>query len=838
MAGFDASGSTLAAEVLSFPGLLAQQGASAEASTFTFQVDDEDSAEQFELRRADTLHFIGLMNADSSQPCSSAREELRELLSRLERGAVEGLTQRLFLALRRREMAREGERGEARGNSGRRELQRQLSMPPASKEQSTPRLRSTDATPRKVEDIFRKLKSQNLGRETLKRREPKAEDELSQSNAASTASHGSPRLSGPLGVFRRLTAASSLSNEERQKSLSLLASAPPMAPLHPIHPGVSSGEASARSTSLLEQVLAARQQSTARMIADELASQSCRSARVSEAQAQEIFDRLCRAGREQTIRRRVYTELGLLVEQTQKTIPVPRVPHAQYKGGIQPQGCITDRLYRDGLDRKRRLNELVLHAPAPTFRPQLISAPLGNDDPHYAAESAYSRLFRDHELRKRRQEKRKDQEEHLKYTFRPDISSSQATGPQIQRSSGGATMSRAGIISPAASRQFLMTNSSMSSGMADAAVLYGDMDGQEYEDMNDLEMRSSDLCWNGEFEGDSLMRGLYVDQATLPEVREEDEGLEEDEEEAQGTLPNPVNQGPAISRNQSWILRPNYPSHALEPPPPALACSNAPSLAAPTTLLQTSTSTSSDSAFSATAQALSEASSKAVAAMAAQQKPYSQPQLHGMNGSSRQTSQPVMGSHYSAPSFSSVPQTIIAVNQAHHMAHGTPQSPGLRPLVPPTAPAPTAPGTEGSVVMRSQHTTSMPHLHVMASPKASFRTTVPMQGLSPPYPRQMMHSPSLPGLPSPRGGQQSPGQPFPGRPFFQQSLGGVAPQPQGHQSVVLSHMQGQQSVGHPYPRGHQSVGHPYPHGFQSVGHPIPQGYQNLGPPQFTKTVPL
>lgn len=194
-----------------------------------------------------------------------------------------------------------------------------------------------------------------------------------------------------------------------------------------------------------------------------------RSPRVPEEKAKEIFDRLYKSGEEHRVRRRVYHELGVLVEQAKEAQSCtfePRCPTAGYPSTVPRDVKVTDRLYQEGIDRRRRREERQRDAPLPSFRPQTLSSTclgpvrrnlavspretlasgdagvLGEDEvdadvsresPHLF-ETTHVRLFREHQERKARQTRRQKREaEWTKHTFRPDISTSQASGPQISR---------------------------------------------------------------------------------------------------------------------------------------------------------------------------------------------------------------------------------------------------------------------------------------------------------------------------------------------------------------------------------------------------------------------
>lgn len=92
--------STLAAEVFQVAGIL-RQGQDGTGGQYTFPLEDVEAADggTFELARDDVHHLIGLLN---SPEVDRSKAQLGSLLHNLPRPAVEGLTRRLFAALKSR----------------------------------------------------------------------------------------------------------------------------------------------------------------------------------------------------------------------------------------------------------------------------------------------------------------------------------------------------------------------------------------------------------------------------------------------------------------------------------------------------------------------------------------------------------------------------------------------------------------------------------------------------------------------------------------------------------------------------------------------------------------
>eukprot|EP00928_Gymnodinium_smaydae_P053581 TRINITY_DN3753_c0_g2_i1.p1 TRINITY_DN3753_c0_g2~~TRINITY_DN3753_c0_g2_i1.p1 ORF type:complete len:977 (+),score=172.56 TRINITY_DN3753_c0_g2_i1:195-3125(+) len=406
-----ASHGTLAEDVLGVSGLLAQEHA--ETGLFTLSVDGayhrgvSDGPEGcFELDRDDTMQLIGLLN---SPEIDIAKRELAVLLKRLQRPAVEGVAHRLFAALARRGGfvadvgARRARSARAAGGGA-----------------------STPGSPHSADGV----------------RQPRG-----SGGALWRTANDDEALPS---VFRRLTA-SALMQE------------------------------SASDTSTLRsfEVLSARENERGLSppaltpLGEEEKAIERRSPRVSEEKAREIFDRLYQSGKEHRVRKRVYQELGMLVERAREAQDCtfePRVPLAARRDQNQ-EGSVTERLYRESMERRRRREELALNAPSPPFRPQTTASrarreraeginPLsprdtlaeGSDDENNGrdagldgldgsqlplgspsrGEPTHVRLFREHEERKARHLLRQDlYAEWRKHPYRPDISSSQASGPLV-----------------------------------------------------------------------------------------------------------------------------------------------------------------------------------------------------------------------------------------------------------------------------------------------------------------------------------------------------------------------------------------------------------------------
>lgn len=575
------TGSSLATEVLPFMGLLAQQGAASEGSTYTFAVDDNDGsagAERFELRRKDTLHFIGLLNAPQIE-----RHELGELFGRLDRGAVEGLTQRLFLALRNRSLEMAALQGEevarmARAQRSRASGKPQTSQlrPPARKEpqrlvvaetagpppsarhhqdQFSPRPYSdATATPRSVDDIFRVVREA--------RRSPRSSGDVDESDPLGSTASPRPSSSGnPLPkVFRRLTAPGYNPGNDEMARVRLSQPSGGTPPLPPSF-SIRSGHDGPETAAFLEQVLLNREHGSRTQLVEELESQSRRSPRVPEQKAKEIFDRLCKSGKEYKVRRRVYAELGQLVEQTKvmQSMPgVPRVPLAAYKGDIQPEESVTERLYQEGLDRNRRRQDMMMSAPTPSFRPQTLSqlpieyvmrpGSTGQLLGDGAREPTFARLHREHRAKLERQLQREEEMAQWKrHPYKPNITSSQKTGPQISRAysmsrlGGGMEMcisSRDEVASQPAARTLLMTTSSTSSmmeaaaaaaaslGMGPGGMILDEEDDVEFVDLPNGDGHVEACVWADQDESEMQQNLQHHREESMPTMLEEDSGGE------------------------------------------------------------------------------------------------------------------------------------------------------------------------------------------------------------------------------------------------------------------------------------------------------------------------
>mmetsp|Transcript_128161 Transcript_128161/g.221124 ORF Transcript_128161/g.221124 Transcript_128161/m.221124 type:complete len:1527 (+) Transcript_128161:154-4734(+) len=301
-------------------------------------------------------------------------------------------------------------------------------------------------------------------------------------------------------VFRRLTApVTSPSFDELIRARNLASGNSPATPL--TVGGIMSTESGPQASAYLEALLEAHEMETGvpatssrrQLLTEETEIGVKKTPRVPEEKAKQIFDRLYKSGKEHRVRRRVYHELGLLVEQAkeaQTCTHLPCVPLAAYPGGQPLEGSVSERLYREGLDRMRRREEMQRNVQPPPFRPQILAGPpesarrenpafvetprepfaggaeeeggLGPDglplqnvegdevqalppDQNFGDEVAqldrftqpsHIRLFNEHFLRQERQRNREEEEaEWRKFNYKPDISTSQASGPQIVRAS-------------------------------------------------------------------------------------------------------------------------------------------------------------------------------------------------------------------------------------------------------------------------------------------------------------------------------------------------------------------------------------------------------------------
>eukprot|EP00927_Polykrikos_kofoidii_P073730 TRINITY_DN6974_c0_g1_i1.p1 TRINITY_DN6974_c0_g1~~TRINITY_DN6974_c0_g1_i1.p1 ORF type:complete len:1118 (-),score=215.46 TRINITY_DN6974_c0_g1_i1:185-3538(-) len=491
----DAGDSSLAAEVLPFSGLLDQDDDAKDGGQYTFPVEDSGDigSGTFCLNQDDTFHLIGLLN---SPEIDIARRELGVLLKRLDRHAVEGLTHRLFSALRTRsgELGALLEAKAARANSfgGGARGSRPMTIYGAGEKvrrdaSSAERRFGGSATVPMSEDMV----SPRIHRSPYGARSPQQEPRRTRGRTRSpegglaevasrsprTERHDMPQ------VFRRLTApAGGVAVDELSRARVALASSPSQQP----GPAMSLGgimhndEHGLQASAYLQALLEAHELETGHSAAGSRRFQEDefdvrRTPRVPEEKAKQIFDRLYKSGEEHRVRRRVYHELGVLVEQAKEAQTCtfePRCPLAAYPGNAAPDGSVTDRLYREGLDRRRRHEERRRGAPAPTFRPQTLSSTClgpvrrhqdvrregalsprdtlpvgdegglgGSDDDvegtragQHLFETTHVRLFREYNERKARQSKRQEHDaEWRKHTYRPDISTSQASGPQILR---------------------------------------------------------------------------------------------------------------------------------------------------------------------------------------------------------------------------------------------------------------------------------------------------------------------------------------------------------------------------------------------------------------------
>eukprot|EP00930_Biecheleria_cincta_P016171 TRINITY_DN13253_c0_g1_i2.p1 TRINITY_DN13253_c0_g1~~TRINITY_DN13253_c0_g1_i2.p1 ORF type:complete len:1120 (+),score=237.77 TRINITY_DN13253_c0_g1_i2:39-3362(+) len=599
--------STLAAEVLQMSGLLAQDGSAKEGGWYTFPVMDVGECERnsyFELNREDTLHLIGLLN---SSEVDIAQRELSVLLGKLDRTAVEGITWRLFSALSRRtqEIAElenqasstrrapaakkrtEGgranstsssqmqqQRSSQRALSPRATLQPELGDQHAGQQAYVPIMTPRQGgaqelrrpaghpanMPRSPRDATRpsNLMSprRSAGKELQQLRQMQQREQLQKLQELelrhqeqqglqpeASSSVGSPRGDGRMPqVFRRLTAPTNADHTEQVNLLHLGMSRAPVS---------MGGELQGpHVTAYLDSLIQERGGRGDTSILSQEDGSPRRSPRMSEEKAKEVFDRLYKSGKEARVRRRVYSELGLLVEQAKEAHTCtfePRLPLAKYPQGFVPQKTINERLYQDSFDRRRRRQEMQETAPVPLFRPHtsMSSMPtlrrdagglsprdtLASEDglgSEYGMQSGspnscHDRLFREHQERKARHEHRQEAlAEWRKHTFKPDISTSQATGPMVKRSHSAAGLHYYGNADEAAGCPAY--GSSTTSSLAAVAIATnqdggmmqdeqleeqvqdGHQQEDDYLDYSQAQMNGQDGSMEDEFMAESILR--------------------------------------------------------------------------------------------------------------------------------------------------------------------------------------------------------------------------------------------------------------------------------------------------------------------------------------------
>eukprot|EP00931_Biecheleriopsis_adriatica_P020313 TRINITY_DN13619_c0_g1_i1.p1 TRINITY_DN13619_c0_g1~~TRINITY_DN13619_c0_g1_i1.p1 ORF type:complete len:1061 (+),score=272.69 TRINITY_DN13619_c0_g1_i1:85-3267(+) len=504
----DSIGSSLAAEVLQMQGLLAQEGSAKDGGMYTFplnDVEEDDGSHCFILNRDDTLQLIGLLN---SSEVDIARRELSGLLSRLDRKAVEGITRRLFSALSRRnqeiaELENEAvskpnvRRGGGRSTSlgsgqmpSQRSSQRLLSpreqhmgtngygaqqAPMMTPRQKDPRRgpvaqarsphdgSNTVLSPRRAAAQKEGGQLQQLKRDQeMQQLQQLQQMQLQESQRKQRQSEdASPTSTRMPQVFRRLTAPSTPSTEVSRIPVAHLGSS--RAPVS-MGGALVEGTQTQATSAYLEALLEAHHDNQARQLMEEdMHARQQPSPRMSEEQAKVVFDRLYKSGKAFRVRRRVYSELGLLVEQAKESEMCtfePHLPLARRRQDYLPSS-INERLYQDSFLRRKKREEMTQKAPVPSFRPQtsrsslptlrrgepgagglsprdtLARETLGEEGMlvadvafHRRDEPTHERLFREHQERKERQARREEEKaEWRKHTFKPDISSSQATCP-------------------------------------------------------------------------------------------------------------------------------------------------------------------------------------------------------------------------------------------------------------------------------------------------------------------------------------------------------------------------------------------------------------------------
>jgi len=574
MASMVGDDETLAHQVLPIDNMLAQE--EAQSGQYKFPVEDEEFAGgdtgTFALSRDDTHQLIGLLN---SSEIDAAKHQLGSMLHRLDRPAVEGLTRRLFATLRHwssehRILLEAREQRAAQPSHG--------GVP---RGQGT---RSYGALPRSPRDeVPAAAATASRANQRKSDRQGRIEHVIGVSEAPARTPRGTTDGSDMPHVFRRLSAppGGAVIDDYSRARMALASSSQPGLPTSAGPPitiaGMSASDGSGPPASqYLGSLLEAHEMevghpatSSRRMPSqDSLEPRSARGA-VPEEQAKQIFDRLYKAGKEYRVRRRVYQELGLLVEQAKEAQICTFEPNAApgtYRDGYQA-GSASHRLYNDGKERQRRREDQIRNAPVPSFQPQTVGAmrrereqlarlqmregvpPIeGSSSPRdtldadgnmitdgdavyvddatpsytgstadlasdsYASEPTHLRLHREHADRLARKARREETDaEWRKHSYRPDISTSQASGQKVIRES-----SLAG---------YLGTDMSSVGSGADEADFVGVSAGDEAGGLVPSSIREEDL---------EQRRVQHIDHA--PDQDASDEDRDEFQEEFQKEL--------------------------------------------------------------------------------------------------------------------------------------------------------------------------------------------------------------------------------------------------------------------------------------------------------------
>lgn len=402
-----------------------------EDGPYTFVVDTNDpDASEFTLAKDDCLSVIGLLN---SPDFDSARRQIRQVLSKLERPAVEGLALRFYLALKRQEqelaalsMRSHSRRPQTsqRPQAAQRPESRGMS-PVEPTPQARDRLRRQDQpTPQSHREGWQSERGSSMERMENSERRTNSSEPAPARNGTPQRVPDAQQRNGSTGrrdlpeVFKRLTGQPKISDTPESTN------------------GAEGELARDTASTYLKSLLEAYRQSPEKGISDSLddrrEDRTRKSPRVPEAQAQQIFDRLYNSAKEFRVRQRVYQEFGMMAEEALNAQSCTFEPQVSSSGRAGDTRQIADRLHKEGAARRARREELQAKAVVPSFRPQLKSKAQPDVVPRQ--ESTYVRLFRENEARKKRQEIRQEEmADWKKHEYRPDIAKSQASGPQIQR---------------------------------------------------------------------------------------------------------------------------------------------------------------------------------------------------------------------------------------------------------------------------------------------------------------------------------------------------------------------------------------------------------------------
>lgn len=384
-----------------------------------------DSGE-FSLDQDDFLMVIGNLNSSDGD---SARRSFRQLLGRLDRPAMEGLAFRFYSALREQErelaglrshVRHGGRQGVPKFHEGNKSKRREPSPHHHGAEQPKGDIAASQVPPDDdLPDVFKRLTQR-----------PEIPD-LPVHTAVPLPTAPAPFVEYYLPDEKKNIDQDSKAEEE----VFFKSPTVPEAEAQRIFDRLHKSATYPKSLHLAQ-----RKIDHAQKVEDDCGR---RSPRLPETEAQQVFDRLHKSAKEVRVKKRTDVDFGIMAEEVRSgqsisslscTPPLPGdalLNNQSVRISNKSATEATERLYKESTALRQRRQELQANAPRPSFRPQIKNRSANENS---RSQPTHLRLFCDHLARQQRQEQRQeDLADWKKHSYRPDIMTSQASGPRILR---------------------------------------------------------------------------------------------------------------------------------------------------------------------------------------------------------------------------------------------------------------------------------------------------------------------------------------------------------------------------------------------------------------------